>query len=123
MVKVNLKGRYGYGRPRTYYGPGETEVPEGLAAALGLKPLQEVAGTEEEGGAPLDLGEQIGGFQEVPDSQPLPEVDPLADFPELRAAGYTSVEQVRSASDDDLLNIKGIGPATLEKIRIATTEG
>jgi hypothetical protein len=41
MVKVSLRGRFGYGRPRVYYGPGKTDVPEGLAKALGLTPMPE----------------------------------------------------------------------------------
>lgn len=39
MVKVNLRGQFGYGRPRVYYGPGVCEVPDGLARALGLEAL------------------------------------------------------------------------------------
>lgn len=35
----------------------------------------------------------------------------------LRGAGYDSVEAVNEASDDDLLAIDGVGPATLEKLR------
>ena len=43
MPRVNLSGTYGYGRPRRYYGPGLVDVPEGLARALGLTPIPEVA--------------------------------------------------------------------------------
>jgi len=35
----------------------------------------------------------------------------------LKAAGYDSLEGVAGASDDELLAVKGIGPATLEDIR------
>ena len=37
----------------------------------------------------------------------------------LISAGYTSADQVRAASDDDLLAIDGIGPKTVEVIRNA----
>jgi len=35
----------------------------------------------------------------------------------LSGAGYSSVEAVKIASDDDLRSISGVGPATLKKIR------
>ena len=37
----------------------------------------------------------------------------------LEDAGYTSVAEVQSASDEILLGIDGVGPKTLEKIRAA----
>lgn len=37
----------------------------------------------------------------------------------LVAAGYEKLEAVREASDEDLLKLKGIGPATLKDIRAA----
>lgn len=37
----------------------------------------------------------------------------------LVAAGYESLNEVRAASDEDLLDIKGIGPAKLKEIREA----
>ncbi len=41
MVTVKLTGTYGYGNPRRFYGPGDAvQVPEGLATALGLTPIQ-----------------------------------------------------------------------------------
>lgn len=43
MPIVILKGTYGYGRPRRYYGPGTVDVPEGLARALGLTPAFDAA--------------------------------------------------------------------------------
>lgn len=36
---------------------------------------------------------------------------------ELRAAGYETPEDLGDASDEELLRIDGIGPATLKKIR------
>lgn len=117
MVKVHLKGTFGYGRPRVYYGPGVVEVPEGLARALGLTPLaEEVAGVEEQGGAALDFGEQTGGLLDTPGSTPLfsPDIVVL-----LSEAGFDTHAKVQAASDDELLAIKGIGPATLKQIRAA----
>lgn len=35
----------------------------------------------------------------------------------LAAAGITDLDGLRSASDDELLAVKGIGPATVERIR------
>lgn len=91
MPHVNLRGRFGYGRPRVYYGPGWTDVPEGLARALGLQGVERAS---------------------VP-------TDPLADFPLLREAGFTDVEAVRAATDEELLAVRGIGAATLRRIRKA----
>lgn len=42
------------------------------------------------------------------------------DFPghaQLVEAGYTTMHKVETASDEDLLAVEGVGPATLEKIR------
>ena len=36
-------------------------------------------------------------------------------------AGYNTLDKLRAASDEDLLAIDGIGPATLDKIRSATS--
>lgn len=42
---------------------------------------------------------------------------PLADYPQLIAAGYKTLEEARYMSDEVLLKIDGIGPATIRKIR------
>jgi len=39
--------------------------------------------------------------------------------PLLLAAGYKTPYEVRSASDEELLSVDGIGPATLKAIRAA----
>jgi len=105
MAKATLDKTWIYAGK--FYGPGEVELPDEAHAALQAK----------------------GAFGTEAVTQPtteLPEAetdaDPLADFPELRAAGYTSVEEVRAADDKDLLAVKGVGQATLEKIRAATQE-
>jgi DNA integrity scanning protein DisA with diadenylate cyclase activity len=115
MVKVRLRGTFGYGRPRVYYGPGLVDVPEGLAQALGLKAV---------GGADTDVS--------APDAPPPPDrLDAAADLIDrlgvemgthLALEGFTSIEAVRAASDEELLAIKGIGPATLRSIRAALQE-
>jgi hypothetical protein len=38
----------------------------------------------------------------------------------LSAAGFGSADAIRAASDEDLLKVEGIGPATLRKLREAT---
>lgn len=38
----------------------------------------------------------------------------------LTEAGYTTLQELREASDDELLAVHGIGPATLRQIREAT---
>jgi predicted flap endonuclease-1-like 5' DNA nuclease len=48
-------------------------------------------------------------------STPLPKDFPAADL--LNAAGYSTLEQLQSASDDDLTAIRGIGAATAKAIR------
>jgi hypothetical protein len=43
--------------------------------------------------------------------------DPLAAFPPLIAAGYTTLDDARAQSDDKLLAIDGVGPAMIKKLR------
>jgi hypothetical protein len=95
MVRVNLRGRFGYGRPRVYYGPGVCEVPDGLARALGLQGL--AAGETE---APGDL---YDGFSRKLAAR-------------LRAA-YPDRAALVAATDDELLAIDGVGAATLKSLR------
>lgn len=40
----------------------------------------------------------------------------------LSAAGYDCVDKIQAASDEEILNIEGIGPDTLSKIRTYTDE-
>lgn len=42
---------------------------------------------------------------------------PLAEFPALIAAGYKTIEEARYMSDEVLLKIEGVGPATIRKLR------
>lgn len=41
---------------------------------------------------------------------------------DLEAEGFTSVEKVKAASDDELLAVNGVGDVTLKRIRKATAE-
>jgi hypothetical protein len=121
MVKVNLRSTFGYGRPVRYYGPGLVDVPEGLARALGLKE----APTQTE--APPVEGDRSERDVTVPIATPLTTVEFTDLFGvdlgiRLALAGLRSADAVRAASDDDLLAIDGVGPATLKKIRAATQE-
>lgn len=99
-MRVRLNGTFGYGRPRVYYGPGVCEVPDGLARALGLAALPAPDEGAHEVGSLTDwFGAGLAGV--------------------LAQAGYTSIEAVRDASDNDLLAIEGVGPATLRRLRSA----
>lgn len=80
-----------------YYGPGEAEVPVKVATYLRER-------------SPSSIAVQGAAQQPTHD-------DPLAEFPQLREAGFTSVERVRAASDEELLALPGIGAATLKKLR------
>lgn len=42
---------------------------------------------------------------------------PMAEFPALILAGYTSLEEARAMDDAVLLKIDGVGPATIRKLR------
>lgn len=63
-----------------------------------------------------DAGQEEAGS---PASQgtPLPEGFPARDL--LLAAGYTTLERVQAATDEELLAIQGIGRRLLGKIRDA----
>lgn len=75
------------------YGPGETEIPEGLydllseKGYLGSSELEDVDG----------VGEGLAN--------------------DLRQAGFDSPQDLSNASDEELLAIDGIGPAKLKAIR------
>jgi hypothetical protein len=71
---------------------------------------------------------EVGGFEpvQVEYTPPLPQDVLIEDLDletdlvnYLKDAGYTTVEQVRLASDTALLTIKGIGPKRIEAIRKA----
>lgn len=103
MPKLNLSQTYI--RNGKFYQPGEADLPDDVYKDLKAREAEL---------APKQPADEPN---EAPASP-----DPLSDFPELRAAGYDSVELVRAASDEDLRAVKGIGDATLKRIREATRE-
>ena len=100
MPKVDLKQNYRYTDGRLYRAGKDVEVPEGFEAwrTGSSKPATS------EGGA---TGEE---------AKPIPYSDVLA------AHGFKTPEQIRGASDEELLDVDGIGPARLREIREATKE-
>lgn len=48
---------------------------------------------------------------------------PVEKFSVLAAAGFDTFQKIREASDEELLAVKGIGKATLAKIRQEVTDG
>lgn len=105
MPKLNLSQTYIHSGK--FYGPGEADLPD--EAYTDLKAREDALKGDQPDEAPAE-------------STPSTAADPLAEFPELHAAGYTSAESVRAATDDELLALDGVGPATLKKIRAATRE-
>jgi len=136
MVKAILKNSYGYRDPvtgeRTYYGPGEVDIPEGLARTLGVKtepPVEPVPEPDElTGDWSKDLPEEWytagAAVSHVGYPDDTPEILP-DDFPGreyLAAAGYTTVYQVKALTFDDLTALPGIGRATARRIMSAIGE-
>jgi predicted flap endonuclease-1-like 5' DNA nuclease len=65
-------------------------------------------------------GEQLGGFIGEADTPPAGDLSQQLSaevIKSLGGAGYTSGGRIRSATDDELLAIEGIGPATLRRLR------
>lgn len=101
MPNRNLDRTWLYGGK--FYGPGANVlVPDPLAARI-----DDVMGVETE--AP-------------PAPAPQPVASPVGRLSTeimgaLRKGGYTDADAISSASDDDLLRLRGIGPASLQQIR------
>jgi hypothetical protein len=86
--------------------PIEVGDTPGVRAALNAKDLIEVS-------APAKASESARSAGLTPNEDAA-----LArDYPMLSAAGFTSVEHVRRASDEELLAVEGVGPATLKRLR------
>lgn len=47
---------------------------------------------------------------------------PLAEYPALILAGYTSLDEARAMDDSVLLKLDGIGPAAIRKLRGETDD-
>lgn len=113
-----------HGRTRVFK-PGEEEE------LLDSIPKEEVERLERLGVLVDDEGEEDA--PERATSRATPSTDPrirramgggLPDgFPakdDLEAGGFTSVDQVKAASDDELLAVSGVGDVTLKRIRNTT---
>lgn len=88
----------------TFYGPGETDIPDALAESLRERGF-------------LDNSERTAGSaRETVPPAGVNEPDPLAAFPQL--AGRT-IAQVQAMSDEELYAINGVRTATVVKIRRA----
>ena len=74
-----------------------------VAPPAGQPELHELAVIEDQGGQGVDLCD-------------LPGVGPKM-AQTLAAAGYATIEDVRAASDEQLLLVRGMGPGTVKKIR------
>lgn len=80
-----------------FYGPGDgIEIPSESAQSLRERGIIE---------------------QATPAKAPQAPADPFAKWPQLKEAGYDSIESVSAASDQALLDLDGIGDASLAKIR------
>lgn len=97
MPKADLETTYVY--EGSFYGPGEdVEMPEEVYEALKEKGAFEES--EETADNMIDLfGEETAEL--------------------LMSSGFPNKDAVREASDDALLDIDGVGPQRLKKIRAA----
>lgn len=99
------------------YGPGEADVPRAMAEGLVRENILDEVVLEE-----ISPRDTIAGTRAVRRhadrrGAPLPDDFPARDL--LVDAGYEYVEAIEGMSDEDLLDVHGIGPATLEDIRTA----
>lgn len=102
MPKANLDrcwsyAEQGHARP---YGPGETEIPEGLYQILSEKGYLEPSSESPD----VRVLDDLGGIG--PDL-----------VKKLNASGYQTPDDLHAASDEQLLAIDGLGKAKLRQIR------
>lgn len=97
------------------YGPGSVEVPDADAETLRQR------------GATEDQAPEVPGWQgndytadQAPQAAPV-RIAGISDeqMQALHDAGYTSADQIRAASDDELDAVERIGKATIQRIRQA----
>lgn len=109
LVLVELRRTIGP-RRGPLYGPGRVRVPASFARSLGLQPIDEV---------PVDPAQEAETSEvemQVVEGD-LPDGFPARDL--LIAGGVMTLDAVRAASDHQLRQIKGIGPAAVRNIRAA----
>lgn len=106
MTRVTLDETWIYAGLR--YGPGEVEVPNDVAAALA-----------ERGAIRTGVAQVAGAAERTPPppAQTLAEAvgDDVAEA--LTAAGLGTASALAGADDDAILAVKGVGEATLRKLR------
>jgi hypothetical protein len=72
--------------------------------------------TPDQNAAIGETGGTVGGTDNGSSSSSTPSAVDTAKQ-KLAAAGYDTDDKIRDASDEDLLKVEGIGPATLQKVR------
>lgn len=105
------------------YGPGFQTPNEELKRKLGLAPRvqEEPAPDPDSEPGENDTGseatDEVGGVlgTSAENTSGLPEDFPAAHL--LEAEGFSTVEEVAEATDEELLELEGIGQGTLKKIR------
>lgn len=124
--KVNLSRQYTY-RGESY-GPGETEIPENVRNADDLSPTFKADIEGEDGEAEGEDSDQPSGGPIEPGA-PVIEGDDLdtLNIPEefkndLRQAGYSRKEDLSRASDEELDDVPGVGPARITQLRQALAD-
>ena len=136
-VKIDMNSSIGYKDPETqafkYYGPGkDVEVPESLAAALGIEPKSkdetklEPSAESSDDREPVDPNAEASEESEAESNDESSDTsDVPEDFPSrelLIENGFDSLAKIREASDEELTSITGIGKAILASIREAQSE-
>jgi hypothetical protein len=101
---------------------GDAEIADDAAAEL-----EPDAASEAGPGEVVELREPATGTAGASTEPPAPPAaagPPVSEAQRaaLAAAGFETGEQIRNATDDQLLAVDGIGPATVEKLREATRE-
>jgi hypothetical protein len=107
MVKVHLTSTYGY--QDNYYNPkeGGTEVPEGLALSLGLRPIGEDTPGEE----PAVVDSPGSTFHGLKTTQ----------VAALKERGFGTKRKLLKSTDEELLAVPGMDQEALDQLRANIT--